>query len=211
MPFALAAVVSLASGCARPVTVAPSGGDRLTGRWVLLNTAVGYHFFKDSVEGVMYPPQAPPPGHFRVERDTLVLKDGTRESRHAFTLRGDTLRMGWPTLSPEYPMTRVQGIASNGLLGSWRMQTKAMITILTFRSDSAMVMEVGIPWPDRRGDTLVFRGERGQVSRTIFYFANGRLNARNLDDRRVSSVALVRRPWGCFGLKELDQNAAECR
>lgn len=177
----------------------------------MVNSPVGYHFWNDSVESVMYPPQAPAPSRYRVVSDTLVLVDGDRITRHRFVLRGDTLRLSWPTTAPAEPMTRIQGTGANGLIGSWRGRSGNTTTFLTFRSDSALVMEVGIPWPARRGDTLVMMTERGQAVRTVFYFANGRLNARSLDDRQVRTMAFVRRPWGCFGIKALDRDAAECR
>jgi hypothetical protein len=177
----------------------------------MVNAAAGYHFWNDSVESVMYPLQAPPPSKYRIAGDTMLLVDGDRVSRHHFVLRGDTLRLSWPGAAPADPMIRIPGTAVNGLVGSWRGRSTNLITVLTFRSDSAMVMEVGAPWPTRRGDTLVVRTENGRDFRTVFYFANGRLNARNLDDRRVRTMAFVRRPWGCFGIKELDKGAAECR
>jgi hypothetical protein len=205
-------LVAIGAGCAKPaINSAAIAGDRLAGRWVMVNTSVGYHFWNDSVESVMYPPQAPPPSKYRVVADTVVLVDGDRVFRHPFTLRGDTLRLSWPAAAPAVPMIRIAGSTTNGLVGSWRGRVTNTISVVTFRSDGAMVMEVGIPWPARRGDTLVFRAENGRDSRTVFYFANGRLNARNLDDRRVRTVAFVRRPWGCFGVKALDQGAAECR
>src|SRR5215213_10232306 len=196
VPTGLAFVLFLALACAKPATVTSAGGDRLAGRWVMVNSPVGYRFWDDSVESIMYPPQAPAPSKYRVVADTIVLVDGDRVSRHSFVLRGDTLRLSWPAAAPADPMIRIQGTATDGLSGSWRGRSTNPITILTFRSDSAMVMEVGVPWPARRGDTLVIKAENGRDFRTVFYFANGRLNARNLDDRRVRTVAFVRRPWG---------------
>lgn len=209
---AILCMLATGAGCAKPaINSAATAGDRLTGRWVMVNTSVGYHFWNDSVESVMYPPQAPAPSRYRVVADTIVLAEGDRVSRHAFVLRGDTLQLSWPAGAPADPMIRIQGSSANGVIGSWRRRSTNPITVLTFRSDGAMVMEVGVPWPVRRGDTLVVRAENGRDFRTVFYFANGRLNARNLDDRQVRTIAFVRRPWGCFGVKALDQGAAECR
>jgi hypothetical protein len=184
------------------------GGDRLAGRWTMLNTAVSYHFWNDSVEAIMYPPQAPAPPKYGVAGDSIVIIDGERASRYAFALRGDTLRLSWPAGAAPHPMTRVTG--GQGLTGSWRSQARGLTTVLTFRSDSMFVMETGLQPGLRRGDTLIINAD-GKEFRTLFYFANNRLNARSIGDRGRRTIALVRRPWGCFGLKQLDGKAAECR
>jgi hypothetical protein len=209
VPSGLASLLFLAVACAKPPAVAP-GGDHLAGRWVMVNTAVGYHLSNGSVESIMYPPQAPAPSKYRVAADSIVLAHADRVARHGFVLRGDTLRLSWSATATDV-LIRMPGSPANGLAGSWRGRAMNTTTILTFRSDSAMVMEVAVPFPARRGDTLVFRAESGRDFRTVLYFANGRLNGRNLDDRQVRTVAFVRRPWGCFGVKALDQGAAECR
>ena len=177
----------------------------------MLNTAVSYHFWNDSVESIMYPPQAPPPPKYRIVRDSILLIDGGRVSAHAFALRGDTLRMSWPTGTAAQPMTRINVGAAQGLTGSWRSRSRNLTTVLTFRSDSIFVMEIGVQPGLRRGDTIIFDAGGGRQARTLFYFANNRLNARSIGDRGLRTLAFVRRPWGCFGIKQLDGQAAECR
>ena len=200
-------------GCAKPAAepgAAPAGSIP-DGRWTVLRVPMSYHFWKDSLEVVMYPPQAPPPPAYQVRGDTIHIAGTPTGTSHAYAIRGDTLHFQWPAGTRLQPMVRIAGDPANGLRGSWRLHSARMLFIFTFRSDSAFVMEVGVPqWPRRSGDTVFFPTER-TPARMIFHQANGRLYGRNPDVRRNRTTTFVRRPWGCFGVGELDKSASECR
>lgn len=205
-------VTLLALGCASPGAQQPgqAAETQTTGRWTILQSPVSYHFWNDSAETVMYPPQAPAPPAFRVVGDSIRIIDASRTSARPFALRRDTLFIALSS-GPQLPFARLASGSESGVLGTWRHRSPTSVTILTFRSDSVMVMEVGVaPWPRRSGDTLSLNIERGTM-RLVFHHANGRLVARNLDDGRYRSVTLVKRPWGCFGIGQLDGKARECR
>jgi hypothetical protein len=212
MPAVLAALASLAVGCAKQSSGPTSAGpvqSRTTGRWTMPNTPISYHFWSDSAEIVMYPPQAPPPGSYQVVGDSVRVTDGKNTVMYAFAIRGDTLHFT-PAGRASPPLSRIGGDPTLGIQGSWRARSATEVTVLTFRSDGALVMEVGVaPWPQRNGDTVSMRFET-RVMRIAFHHANGRLVARGLDDGRMQSVTLVRRPWGCFGIPALDKKAKEC-
>lgn len=213
MPVVLATLVSLVASCAKQTSGPTSAGpleSRTTGRWTMLNTPISYHFWNDSAEIVMYPPQAPPPGSYQVIGDSVRVTDGKSVITYSFAIRSDTLFLGFPSAGPPQPMIRIAGDGANGIRGSWRSRSPTRVTVMTFRSDDALVMEIGVaPWLERRGDTVSMRFETRTI-RTVFHHANGRLVARNLDDGRYQSQTLVRRPWGCFGIAALDKKAKEC-
>jgi hypothetical protein len=213
VPVVVASLGLLAAACARQVPEPTSSNpveSRLTGRWTLLKTPISYHFWGDSAEILMYPPQAPTPGFYRVKGDSVQITNGRNVTTHAFAIRGETLFFAVVAAGSSTRSIRIAGNAANGIQGSWRSRSPTSVTVLTFRSDSALIMEVGVPpWPQRSNDTLSVRFET-RVVRTAFHHANGRLIARGLDDGQYRSQTFVRRPWGCFGIAELDKKAKEC-
>jgi hypothetical protein len=189
-------------------------GRRTDGRWVMLGVPIAYVFSGDSVEMVMYPPQAPLMT-YKVRRDSIETNAAGNRRVQAFSVRGDTLRLTFGDRVVVYRRLGVAGAAKPGLKGTWHSVDGSGVSVLTFRSDGQLILEIEAPTQMRlHGDTLdtTAGGEslRSVLLRTgdtitISPFAGDKLPAG------ATSQKIVRRPWSCFGMAELDLSAVECR
>jgi len=184
----------------------PKNQSQWSGRWVFADAQVAYHFWQDSVELLVYAPRPGAPASWRVRGDSVEIDDnGSRQSNH-FSIRGDTLelemRAGRRTV-----FRRLSGTGEAGIRGSWRATQSNRTTVLTFRSDGVLIDEMGIPpQPSLRADTLE-SSEGGRTVRSVLRRAGNVLYVEVGGQQRQ----LRRRPWGCFGVKELDRAAKECQ
>jgi len=189
--------------------------DRATdGRWVMLGVPIAYVFSGDSVEMVMYPPQAPLMT-YHVKRDSIETDAAGNRRVQAFSVRGDTLRLTFGNRVVVYRRIGAKVAASRRLEGTWHSVDGNGISVLTFRSDGQLVLEVEAPTQMRlHGDTLDTTAggqslrsvlQRSGDTITILPFAGDKLPAG------VAPQKIVRRPWSCFGMAELDLSAMECR
>lgn len=126
-------------------------------------------------------------------------------SSMSFVMRGDTL------LTRDQPThVRIAGTlqASPIARGSWRSLTsEPMLSVITFRSDSQVVLEVGFVAATGQGDTLrIVTPDAPSIAFTA------RLNGDTLHTQIVGGEhsRYVRRPWGCLGKPAFDAPAAEC-
>ena len=201
--------VLLGIACARSAP-APAPVMPIEGRWVAENTPVVYQFWPDSVEVLMYPPQAPAPPTWRRDGDTVIVSDAARVRKHGFSFRSDSLVIDWLP-GPRRALSRVEPQHLTGLLGTWRMSNAREINVVTFRSDGALVAEVGVmPRYRRRADT-VFVTFGQATARQLFRRVGNKIEVSNPDSPGSQRLMLVRRPWGCFGIKNIDRDARECR
>jgi hypothetical protein len=180
------------------------------GRWVVVGVGflVAYNFVGDSVEVLMYPPQAPAMT-YRVNGDSVETESGGRRiATRAFSTHGDTLDLRSASGVTSYVRLQALPAAVIGLGGSWRALA-ADRSVITFRSDGRKVIENRAPSDMRlHGDTLEMAVDGKHVSAllrrsgdtmTIVWLAGGQ------------PQKLVRRAWGCFGVREMDLSASECR
>jgi hypothetical protein len=182
----------------------------LQGRWTTVNIPAAFNFVGDSVEVMIIPLQGPllsyrlngarievkagqkdgPPADMLIRRDTLILTQGGRDQ--FFTRLGSA---AWDSVS---------------LVGSWRNSANGRATVLTFRSDGALISENGsMSDPNIRGDTLDISFGAGQSMRYIFRKRGDKLYIRAVIGG--PEQAYVRRPWGCFGMEAVNAKAKECR
>ncbi|MDB4914977.1 MAG: hypothetical protein JWM95_2621 [Gemmatimonadetes bacterium] len=184
------------------------------GRWVMVGVPIAYVFSGDSVEMVMYPPQAPAMS-YRVKRDTIETDAAGTHQRQAFVVRGDTLRLTFGERVVVYHRITGPVAASRGLKGTWHSVDGNGISVLTFRSDGQLVLEVEAPTQMRlHGDTLD-TSAGGQSLRSVLQRAGDTITISPFTGDKLPAGAtpqkIVRRPWSCFGLAELDRKASECR
>lgn len=198
-----------------PATVAPSAAlnldlTSLQGRWVQEGTMVAYHVHGDSAEVVMFPPQGMKPLPWRARAGILEISRDTLE-RHAYSIRNDTLSMDWNAPGGRLVLQRM--VAPRGpaeIEGSWRTMIGQQPSIFNFRSDGKMILEVGVPAVGRmRGDTLVI-SPMGSDLKLVLKRVGAGMQAVNVE-MPSRTIRLTRRPWGCFGFKQIDLDAKECR
>lgn len=159
----------------------------------------------------MYPAQTMAPPTWRIRGDSVIVSEGGRATSHWFAVRGDSLYIDWYP-GPRRPgLARLQPHVSSGLEGTWRLKSAKDLLIVTFRSDGALIGELGVsPWPVVRGDTLMVPVGQG-MAKQVIRRVDGGLRLHNSGDPSAPPLKLVRRPWGCFGNQALDGNARECR
>jgi hypothetical protein len=171
---------------------------------------MAYHFVgRDSVEVLMYPPQSPPPPRFHVIGNRIEVPHEGRTTAYTYAIRGDSLTMQSEGMAIGY--SRVgRSARSAGLLGSWRHRDRQLTFVITFRPDSAFVTEVGLPALLRlTGDTIEMV-QQSLRQRIVIHRRGENLVLEYLDTPRAarrngpSTVVLIRRPWGCFGVPALD-------
>ena len=184
------------------------------GRWVMLGAPIAYVFSGDSVEIVMYPPQAPPMS-YRVRRDTIETSAADAHTTQAFSIRGDTLHLAFGNRVIAYHRLAAAPMPGEGLTGTWQSIDGNGVSILTFRSDGQLVLEIEAPARMRlHGDTLDTMAG-GQTLRSILQRAGDSITIRPVSGDKPPAVSrsqvIVRRPWSCFGLAALDRTAIECR
>ena len=181
--------------------------------WSVVGFPMAYHVWRDSIDIVMYPPQAPPPTQrWRVAGNTIEMSDGKRMDRMEFAIRGDVLETRAEGMTRQWRRLS-QSSAPQTVVGTWENRQPQITTILTFRSDSLVVMEVGAPRsanPTLRGDLLELSNSQVRMTSKLRR-ARDTVYVEPQGERRGTPFKLVRRPWGCFGIKELDGAARECR
>ena len=217
----LAALIGCQSSNTGSISVAPArnipkGESQWSGRWVFAEVktmnrsvailAAAYHFWQDSVELLVYPPRLEAPTSWRVRGDSVEIDDnGSRESDH-FSIRGDTLELEMGRRRPTL-FRRLSGTGEAGLRGSWRTTQSSSTIVITFRSDGLLIAEMGTgPQPSLRGDTLE-SSVGGRSVRSVLRRKGNVLYVEVEGQQRQ----FLRRPWGCFGVKELDRAAKECQ
>lgn len=192
------------------------------GRWVMIGIPMSYTFAGDSVQVRMYPPQAP---LFRYKLDNNQIEldvGGGPKVKQNYAIRGDTLELTVPDQATHMLLRRI-GVSSQParIDGSWILRTamrrpgstsaEFSSQTMTYRSDGVFVMEVGPPAQARiLGDTLEISAE-GQSMRALLRFGRDTLFLTPLTDGAGGQQKFVRRPLGCFGIKDLDLSARECK
>jgi hypothetical protein len=206
-------LLALGIACAKPPEAPRARTTDIQGRWVTDNEAgLVYHFWGDSAEVLLYPPQVGLPSTWRVRNDSVVVTSGATVSTHRFNIVGDSLLIDWNPGARASKMVRVHGTSGSGLAGSWRTRTNRDLMIVTFRSDSSLIGELGAEqFILRRGDMLVSRIGDGTLRQLLVRGGRGFMHIRTLDTPMVREVTLVSRPWGCFGRRDIDGDAVECR
>lgn len=93
--------------------------------------------------------------------------------------------------------------------GTWRsLDSSAMISYITFRSDSQVVIEVGFAVTTVQGDTLrLTLPENPGIDFTVSVLRDT-LHSQIVGGEQSR---YVRRPWGCVGIPAFDAPAPECR
>ena len=151
---------------------------------------------------------------YRVNGDSVETESGGRRSTRAFAIHGDTLDLRSARDVTSYVrLFAVPGTVSE-LAGSWRALA-ADKGVITFRSDGRMVPEVRAPSDMHlHGDTLdiVMNGrhvnallQRSGNTMTMMWVGQGSPASGGQPQK------LVRRGWGCFGVREMDVSASECK
>ncbi|MDQ2664683.1 MAG: hypothetical protein M3Z05_01620 [Gemmatimonadota bacterium] len=197
------------------LTAATGTQERHTnGRWVMLGVPISYVFSGDSVEMVMYPPQAPLMT-YRVRRDSIETDAAGNRRVQAFSVLGDTLRLSFGNRVVVYRRVGANGAAVRALTGTWHSVDGRGVSVLTFRSDGQLVLEIEAPAQMRlHGDTLDTMAG-GQSLRSILQRTGDTLTILPFSGDVLPAGAMpqkiVRRPWSCFGIAELDRSATECR
>jgi hypothetical protein len=207
--------IFLLSACHAPAPPAgipaPSADAKsLNGRWVQEGTMMAYYIHGDSAEIMMFPPQGMTPRPWRAVGNVLEMRVDTLE-RHAFVISNDSLSVDWKGPRGKLVFHRlVTPKTPADIDGSWRSVADRQPSVFNFRSDGQMIVEVGVEMPGRmRGDTLVMR-LMGSDTRLVFKRAGAGMQAVNVEmPGRV--MRFTRRPWGCFGFKQVDLQARECR
>lgn len=180
----------------------------------MLGLPMSFVFSGDSVEMLMYPAQAPPVS-YRIRRDSVESRTGDVHRVQAFSIRSDTLRLAFGERIIVYRRLGSQPDARRPLVGTWRSVDGSTLSVLTFRSDSRLVLEIGAPTQMRlHGDTLnTFIGK--ETLRSVLTRSGDTIIVSPLpgDTPRpgVRPQTIVRRSWACFGIKALDASAAECQ
>jgi hypothetical protein len=187
---------------------------RTDGRWVMLGVPIAYVFSGDSVEMVMYPPQAPLMT-YKVRRDSIQTDAAGTRRVQAFSVRGDTLRLAFGDRVVVYRRISASGTTKPGLKGTWHSVDGNGVSVLTFRSDGQLVLEIEAPTQMRlHGDTLDTTAG-GQSLRSVLQRAGDTITIMPFSGDKLPAGAepqkIVRRPWSCFGIAEMDLSAVECR
>ena len=184
------------------------------GRWVMVGLPIAYVFRGDSVGMVMYPPQAPLMT-YRVRGDSIETEVAGARRMQAYSIRGDTLHLALGANSVAYGRVGIATASAPLVRGTWHALEKTGIQVLTFRADGQLVPEVEAPVQMRiRGDTLqTFVGT--QSLGAILQRSGDTITLRPQPGVKSppgpQERKMVRRPWGCFGLAEVDHSAVECR
>ncbi len=180
----------------------------LAGHWVSTTPDTGFWIIGAQPDGRVYTLVPAPEfeATYRFGAGNTVELRGSDGSTVSFVLRGDTLVTGG---QPTH--VRIAGASRPGTggRGTWRsLSTTPVVTFVTFRSDSQVVLEVGFVAQTLQGDTLqVSPPEVPTVDFTL------RVLGDTLYTRivRGEESVYVRRPWGCLGKQPFDSPAAECR
>lgn len=189
-------------------------GRSTDGRWTLLGLPISYVFSGDSVAMVMYPPQAPLMT-YRVRGDSIETEASGSRRAQAFSIRGDTLRLVSGMSVAVYRRVSSLTASKPGLTGTWHSTDGRGGSVLTFRSDGQLVPEVEAPTQMHlHGDTLdVTAG--GQALQMVLQRMGDTISLSPLAGVALPAGSqpqrIVRRPWSCFGMTDIDRSAAECR
>ena len=191
-----------------------SQGRPTDGRWVMVGVPIAYVFSGDSVSMVMYPPQAPLMT-YHVRDDSVETGAAGSRRVQAFSIRGDTLRLSAGTKVAAYRRMGSPVAMGSRLLGTWHSVDGNPVSVLTFRADDQLIPEVQAPTQMRlHGDTLESIAG-GQSYRVVLHRMADTItlvpSAGIALPTGSQAQRIVRRPWGCFGMPDVDRAAVECR